>query len=263
MALMEDGLQFSTYGVSWTSHYPSLLLRLGICFHCQGFLLTCQFESAVGNYFCDDNKSNQVWSSINSKVKLTQRLLAKWTRGRMGVVWFIALAFPMSTLYIQVTWVFCSLCPGSLWHMAVSYRWIMFLDDLRLDVLRFVVWKFLLSRYVFCVALVLHGGLHGVWQRLFLMSTLWILGSLGVLWFVAWMFLTADTPEQHPRITAAEKEYIQNSLKGHTQKQADSKVCIYIPLSALFSMSEGMYQHFCFSGDLVGDSSLSAQLGTK
>jgi hypothetical protein len=45
-----------------------------------------------------------------------------------------------------------------------------------------------------------------------------------VLWCVAWMGLTADTPEQHPRISPEEKEYIQTSLKGHTEKQADSKV---------------------------------------
>ena len=43
-------------------------------------------------------------------------------------------------------------------------------------------------------------------------------------WFVAWMFLVFDTPENHPRISGSEKTYIQQSLKGATGAQKDVKV---------------------------------------
>ncbi|XP_049852948.1 sialin-like [Schistocerca gregaria] len=37
-------------------------------------------------------------------------------------------------------------------------------------------------------------------------------GGLGIVWFVAWMFLTYDTPAKHPRISEDEREYIATSL---------------------------------------------------
>lgn len=37
-------------------------------------------------------------------------------------------------------------------------------------------------------------------------------GIIGVLWFVCWHFLVFETPAEHPRISAEEREYIKMSL---------------------------------------------------
>ena len=45
----------------------------------------------------------------------------------------------------------------------------------------------------------------------------WIIVAMtGILWSICWMYIVYDTPEKHPRISAAEKHYIQKSLSGHT-----------------------------------------------
>ena len=49
-------------------------------------------------------------------------------------------------------------------------------------------------------------------------------GSYGVVWFVLWMILTADTPESHPRISKIERQYIQESLRGQTNNTVDANV---------------------------------------
>ena len=46
-----------------------------------------------------------------------------------------------------------------------------------------------------------------------------LLGGLSMAWFVAWMLLVFETPENHPRISESEKTYIQQSLKGATGAQ--------------------------------------------
>lgn len=46
----------------------------------------------------------------------------------------------------------------------------------------------------------------------------YLFGGLGVLWFVAWMFLIYDTPQKHPRICAKEVEYITNSIGVQVSK---------------------------------------------
>lgn len=37
-------------------------------------------------------------------------------------------------------------------------------------------------------------------------------GVLGLLWFVAWMFIVSDTPSEHKRISEAEKTYINDTV---------------------------------------------------
>ena len=44
------------------------------------------------------------------------------------------------------------------------------------------------------------------------------LGAAGIVWFLCWMYVVYDTPEIHPRISTAERNYIQSSLVGQTKK---------------------------------------------
>ena len=43
-------------------------------------------------------------------------------------------------------------------------------------------------------------------------------GAAGIVWFFLWMYVVYDTPEMHPRISTAERNYIQKSLVGQTRK---------------------------------------------
>ncbi|EDV47235.1 putative inorganic phosphate cotransporter isoform X1 [Drosophila erecta] len=44
-------------------------------------------------------------------------------------------------------------------------------------------------------------------------SAFYIFGLLGILWFIAWMYLVYDKPSDHPRISASEREYIERCLQ--------------------------------------------------
>ncbi|XP_026678831.1 sialin-like [Diaphorina citri] len=46
-------------------------------------------------------------------------------------------------------------------------------------------------------------------------AAFYVTGALGVVWWVVWMIVVYDTPDQHPRVSAEEKEYIQQAL-GNT-----------------------------------------------
>lgn len=50
-------------------------------------------------------------------------------------------------------------------------------------------------------------NLWGGWPSVF-----YIFGAIGILWAIVWLLLTHDRPENHPRISAKEKEYIQSSI---------------------------------------------------
>lgn len=43
-------------------------------------------------------------------------------------------------------------------------------------------------------------------------SSLFLTGSIGILWFILWALLANSTPATHPRISAVEKQYIESSL---------------------------------------------------
>ncbi|XP_031552988.1 sialin-like isoform X2 [Actinia tenebrosa] len=43
-------------------------------------------------------------------------------------------------------------------------------------------------------------------------SVFYIFGALGILWYIAWLFLVYDKPASHPRISEEEKEYILSSI---------------------------------------------------
>lgn len=51
---------------------------------------------------------------------------------------------------------------------------------------------------------------------------------IGVIWYLAWYFLIFDSPAQHPRISAEERNYIEKALGTTVQKDAGSTPWIAI-----------------------------------
>lgn len=54
-------------------------------------------------------------------------------------------------------------------------------------------------------------GFDGGWPSIF-----YLLGAFGMVWFIAWMLLTADSPSEHRHISEAERCYIEASLGAST-----------------------------------------------
>ncbi|XP_034229962.1 sialin-like [Thrips palmi] len=52
------------------------------------------------------------------------------------------------------------------------------------------------------------------WEAVFYIS-----GALGVLWWLAWVVLVFDSPDEHPRIASTERLYIQKALAGNVAKK--------------------------------------------
>ena len=46
------------------------------------------------------------------------------------------------------------------------------------------------------------------------------LGVVGVIWAIMWFFLVYNSPAEHPRISAEERDYIEKALN----KKAEEKV---------------------------------------
>ncbi len=73
-------------------------------------------------------------------------------------------------------------------------------------------------------------------------STFFLLGAIGVVWAVVWFWLFRDKPEDHPGITAAEKNYIIEN------RQTTAKGVTKISVRQLFAsrnMWLAMVQYFC------------------
>ncbi|XP_005090718.1 uncharacterized transporter slc-17.2 [Aplysia californica] len=68
-------------------------------------------------------------------------------------------------------------------------------------------------------ALLCEYGFDGGWPSVF-----YVQGAFGVLWFVAWFFCVYDAPAKHPRISVAERRYIEESLKGMMPEDAKEKL---------------------------------------
>lgn len=45
--------------------------------------------------------------------------------------------------------------------------------------------------------------------------TFYFFGALGVAWYVLWLLLCYSTPEEHPFISDAEREYLHSRIKAH------------------------------------------------
>ncbi|ELU10872.1 hypothetical protein CAPTEDRAFT_113983 [Capitella teleta] len=52
-------------------------------------------------------------------------------------------------------------------------------------------------------------GFDGGWGSIF-----YIFGTLGVVWFILWMFIAYNEPSVHPRISDVERDYIEQSIGG-------------------------------------------------
>lgn len=48
-------------------------------------------------------------------------------------------------------------------------------------------------------------------------------GVVGIVWFVAWQLLVFDSPATHPRISMAERNYIESALGATIEKVGDRK----------------------------------------
>lgn len=49
-------------------------------------------------------------------------------------------------------------------------------------------------------------------------SVFYVFGGIGLVWCAAFWFLCYDTPAEHPRISAAEREYIETAIKATNTK---------------------------------------------
>ncbi|GFS07062.1 vesicular glutamate transporter 3 [Elysia marginata] len=58
-------------------------------------------------------------------------------------------------------------------------------------------------------ALLCEYGFDGGWPSVF-----YVQGIFGLSWFLLWCLLVFDSPAKHPRISQAERTYIETSLKG-------------------------------------------------
>lgn len=79
--------------------------------------------------------------------------------------------------------------------------------------------------------------LHGSWQSVFYLNALF-----GFLWAAVWWRHAADTPAQHPRITAEERDYIAAHLPPRTTAQ--------LPLSLIFTswpLLTVAFAYMCFA----------------
>lgn len=82
-------------------------------------------------------------------------------------------------------------------------------------------------------------------------------GGLSVLWFVPWLYYVYSTPDEHPRISPEEKEYIAKARDLETSVKTVSSRILYkaltlLYLSSLFTNYAGIsassmakYLHFC------------------
>jgi ACS family sodium-dependent inorganic phosphate cotransporter-like MFS transporter 6/7/8 len=43
-------------------------------------------------------------------------------------------------------------------------------------------------------------------------NVLLVAGVAGCLWFILWVFFVFDSPAKHPRISAAERHYIEQAI---------------------------------------------------
>lgn len=57
------------------------------------------------------------------------------------------------------------------------------------------------------------------WEAVFYFT-----GSVGTIWYLAWLFLVFDSPAQHPRISQAERKFIEDSLGKTVNKKSVSNI---------------------------------------
>ena len=50
------------------------------------------------------------------------------------------------------------------------------------------------------------------------------IGCVGIIWFAFWMYLGFSSPATHPRISDAERRYIESSIAQDKVKKGNGKV---------------------------------------
>lgn len=88
-------------------------------------------------------------------------------------------------------------------------------------------------------------------------------GVVAVLWFIPWLYLIYNTPDEHPRISSQEKEYIQSGFSEATNKKlVGSTFYLFIEYIRLIYWGEFFY---CLTGfptySMVQNSDISTCLG--
>ncbi|XP_062953617.1 sialin isoform X8 [Cynocephalus volans] len=69
-------------------------------------------------------------------------------------------------------------------------------------------------------------------------------GTVGIFWFILWIWLVSDTPETHKRISHYEKEYILSSLKNQLSSQ---KSVPWIPMLKSLPLWAIVVAHFSYN----------------
>lgn len=77
-------------------------------------------------------------------------------------------------------------------------------------------------------ALLCDYGFAGGWPSIF-----YVFGIIGMVWWVLWMFLVAETPAVHPRISDIERRYINQCL-GNLEEVTKKRRAMGTPWRAIF-----------------------------
>lgn len=75
-------------------------------------------------------------------------------------------------------------------------------------------------------------------------SVFYVFGALGLVWSVMWIFLTYDTPDTHPRIDPAERDYIQAS-QGLLLSKKGSLQTPWLSIAKSLPVYATAVAHFC------------------
>ncbi|XP_078595342.1 sialin-like [Branchiostoma floridae x Branchiostoma japonicum] len=84
-------------------------------------------------------------------------------------------------------------------------------------------------------------------------------GTLGCLWFVAWMFLVYNSPRDHPRISHIEREYIEQSLLREGTSLSKTTSTPWLSFATSVPVWGLIITHICFNW---GTYTLSTNLPT-
>ena len=78
-------------------------------------------------------------------------------------------------------------------------------------------------------------------------SAFYIFGSLGVIWGIPWFLIAHDLPEQHPRISPSELQYIlENRYYVKRDKVKDALICTEFDV-LFYIINSGFLKERCLS----------------
>lgn len=86
-------------------------------------------------------------------------------------------------------------------------------------------------------------------------STFYLLGGLGIVWFILWALLISESPESHPYISQQEHDFILQNGGGAAKKDVN------IINRGRLNLTDNIFQDYSYS--LQEDYYLGASLGTN